>query len=188
MNATEEINGKALAEMSPDALNAWFEMRFAKSLAQANDNKTPLAHLQAVQRHLQSHGLPYRQSGGIQHDERRGGPCDLQMQRPTCGGTIAFKDKQLKAGVENVPERVLSRLIAKVHHVIVANAAHHKDGNRQQADDRPLMACVKAAPLRLLLLGAQLGIGFVKRWRHGHDSRWDYVAHCRPRGCEGKAC
>jgi peroxiredoxin family protein len=41
MNATEEINGKALAEMSADALNAWFEMRFAQSLAQANENKTP---------------------------------------------------------------------------------------------------------------------------------------------------
>ena len=41
MNATEEINGKALAEMSPDALNAWFEMRFAESLAAANENKTP---------------------------------------------------------------------------------------------------------------------------------------------------
>ena len=41
MNATEELNGKALAEMSPDALNAWFEMRFAESMATASENKTP---------------------------------------------------------------------------------------------------------------------------------------------------
>ena len=41
MNATEEINGKVLAEMSSDQLNAWFEMRFAKSLATASENETP---------------------------------------------------------------------------------------------------------------------------------------------------
>ena len=41
MNATEEINGKALAEMSSDALTAWFEMRMAKSLATASENTTP---------------------------------------------------------------------------------------------------------------------------------------------------
>jgi hypothetical protein len=41
MNAAEEINGQALAGMSSEALNAWFDKRLAESMAAADENKTP---------------------------------------------------------------------------------------------------------------------------------------------------
>ena len=41
MSATEDVTGKALAEMSPEALNAWFDKRFAENMAEMKASKTP---------------------------------------------------------------------------------------------------------------------------------------------------
>ncbi|MEA2079602.1 MAG: DsrE/DsrF/DrsH-like family protein [Pseudomonadota bacterium] len=41
MSATKDVTGKALAEMSPEALNAWFDKRFAENMAEMKAGKTP---------------------------------------------------------------------------------------------------------------------------------------------------